>query len=231
MKIHRFIAPVGLSGDRVTITDPELVHQINRVLHLAVGEQVLFGDGTGVEVLAELETVSKSLVEARILSRQQNTNEPEKAVTLYLSILKKDNFELAVQKAVEVGVTTIVPMLTDRTVKIGLNAARIQTIIREAAEQSGRGIIPTLGEVLTFEEAVAKHTGSTAILFDLSGTIVSNEDWQKAEALFIGPEGGFSETEVARARTQGLLIGSLGALTLRGETAAIVGTYRVVHSI
>ncbi len=233
MKIHRFIAPLEVVDDTLTIRDTELVHQINRVLKLRVGEHVVFGDGTGTEVLTTLTTVSKSLVEAHVLERQKNTNEPEKAVTLYLAILKKDNFELAIQKAVEIGVSTIVPVITDRTVKTGINTERITTIIKEAAEQSGRGKLPELREAISFQEALAeaRQGQDASIFFDLGGEPLTSELSSRATSLFIGPEGGFSEDETAQATEAGLTPTSLGSLTLRGETAAIVGSYRVVHGI
>ncbi len=231
MKIHRFIAPVDIFQETIEITDSELVHQINRVLKLEAGEQVMIGDGTGHEALAVLETVSKSLVVARVLSQSVNQNEPSKLVTLYLAILKKDNFEVALQKAVEVGVNTIVPILSERTVKVGVKEERIQTIIKEAAEQSGRGIVPKLAEPISFDEALSLIDPKKTILFDLTGTEPTTEVWQQSESLFIGPEGGFTDKEVTSARDKGCTIATLGSLTLRGETAAIVGTYRVVHSI
>ncbi len=231
MKIHRFIGPIDTSKDRIEIRDQELVHQINRVLKLRVGEQVIFGDGTGSEALTELETVSKSLIEAKVLSHNQNENEPAKSVTLYLAILKKDNFELAIQKAVEIGISRIVPVLTERTVKIGINEERIKTIIREASEQSGRGIIPILDAAITFDEALAQCSPAETFFFDLTGQPFESSQTAKATALFIGPEGGFSPEEVAAAKEKGCLIANLGPLTLRGETAAIVASYRIIHSI
>lgn len=231
MKIHRFIAPLEIAHETLTIQDTELVHQINRVLKLRVGEQVLFGDGTGAEVLTTLTTVSKTLVEAQVLKHQTNTNEPQKSVTLYLAILKKDNFELAIQKAVEIGVTHIVPLLTERTVKIGINTERITAIIKEAAEQSGRGKIPALHEARSFEDALAEAGKETSVFFDLGGEPLTAAISSRATNLFVGPEGGFSEDEAEQARKTGLTPTSLGQLTLRGETAAIVGSYRVVHGI
>ncbi len=231
MKIHRFIGPIDISKAKIEIRDQELVHQINRVLKLRVGEQIIFGDGKGSEALSVLETVSKSLIEAKVISHTQNENEPTKAVTLYLAILKKDNFELAIQKAVEVGITRIVPVLTERTVKIGVNEERMKTIIREAAEQSGRGIVPELTEPLSFEKALNETIPEETFFFDLTGESFDQGRTSKATALFIGPEGGFAPEEVALAKGKGCLIANLGPLTLRGETAAIVASYRIIHSI
>lgn len=231
MKIHRFIAPLETSGSILTIRDPELVHQMNRVLKLRVGEQVLFGDGAGNELLTTLTTVSKTVVEATILERQINQNESQKHVTLYLAILKKDNFELAIQKAVEIGVSTIVPLITERTVKMGINTERLQIIIKEAAEQSGRGLLPALKEPITFEEVLHELKPETTVFFDLGGVVLDKERATRATSLLIGPEGGFSEAETTQARELGFTAASLGPLTLRGETAAIVGSYRIVHGM
>ncbi len=231
MKIHRFIGPIDISKAKIEIRDQELVHQINRVLKLRVGEQIIFGDGKGSEALSVLETVSKSLIEAKVISHTQNENEPAKSVTLYLAILKKDNFELAIQKAVEVGIARIVPVLTERTVKIGVNEERMKTIIREAAEQSGRGIVPELAEVVTFEQALAECQADETFFFDLTGESFEQTTTAQATALFIGPEGGFTPEEVTVAKEKGCLIANLGPLTLRGETAAIVASYRIIHSI
>lgn len=231
MKIHRFIGPIDISKAKIEIRDQELVHQINRVLKLRVGEQIIFGDGKGSEALSVLETVSKSLIEAKVISHTQNENEPTKSVTLYLAILKKDNFELAIQKAVEVGIARIVPVLTERTVKIGVNEERMKTIIREAAEQSGRGIVPELAEVVTFEQALAECQADETFFFDLTGESFEQATTAQATALFIGPEGGFTPEEVTLAKEKGCMIANLGPLTLRGETAAIVASYRIIHSI
>ena len=228
MKIHRFIGDFTKNGTTVTITDKELVHQMNRVLKLSVGEHIVLGDGKGFEMEGVIETSAKSLIVIEVTGERENKNEPAKHVTLYLALLKRDNFELSVQKAVEVGVSKIVPMITDRTVKGSLNVERIETIIREAAEQSGRGIIPELSPVTEFKKAIADCDTKNAILFDLSGTDSAN-DISHTTDIFIGPEGGFTPTEVASAKDLGIHIGSLGSLTLRGETAAIVASYLAVH--
>ena len=226
MKIHRFIGDFTTTAATIEITTPELVHQMNRVLKLTPGETIIVSDGRGIDTEAMITEITKKNVLARIISIQRNPNEPKKHVTLYLAILKRDNFELSVQKAVEVGVSTIVPIITERTIKSGLNTKRIETIIREAAEQSGRGIVPKLGDTLTLTQAIAQCTPKETVLFDLSGKETS---YSKITSLFIGPEGGFSSVEVTLAHEHGITIGSLGALTLRGETAAIIASYQLVH--
>ena len=128
------------------------------------------------------------------------------------------------------GISTIVPITTERTVKTGLNVKRLETIIREAAEQSGRGIVPTLAPHLTLKDALATCNPKEALFFDLSGSLPTKSEFHHAGSLFIGPEGGFTPSEVDLARKNGCTIASLGPLTLRGETAAIVGSYLVVQN-
>lgn len=229
MKIHRFIGNFSITKNTVSLTDQELVHQILRVLKLRVGEKIIVSDGMGNEILGTIETILKTEVRLEIESKNTNLNEPQQFVTLYLSVLKKDNFELALQKAVECGISKIVPILTTRTIKQGLNEKRLQTILREAAEQSGRGIIPELTSVISFSEALSICNPKETILFDLSGTPLSTDSLLLTTNLFIGPEGGFETKEVEEARNIGVTIASLGKLTLRAETAAIITSYLFTH--
>ncbi len=229
MKIHRFIGTFSITKNTVSITDPELIHQISRVLKLRMGEKIFIGDGKGNEILGVIETILKTEVRLEIESKSVNSNEPKRFVTLYLSILKKDNFELALQKAVECGISKIVPVLTTRTIKQGLNVKRLQTILREAAEQSGRGIIPELAPAISFSEALSICNPKETILFDLSGSPISANCLLLTTNLFIGPEGGFEPKEIDEARNLGVTIANLGELTLRAETAAIVTSYLFTH--
>lgn len=227
MKIHRFIGTFAPQGATIRITEKELVHQISRVLKLEPGEHVILSDGNGSEWQGMLSLVSKGEVIVSEVALHLNSNEPAREVTLYLAILKKDNFELAIQKAVEVGVCRIVPIITERTVKSGINTVRLETIIREAAEQSGRGRLPVLEPIASFQEALKNVLPSESVLFDLSGT--SFADKPTYSSLFIGPEGGFAPEEIMEAKNRGLAIASLGALTMRGETAAIVASYLITR--
>lgn len=234
MKIHRFITDIVLKEGRVTIDDPNLASQIGRVLRLAVGDVVILGDGTGKEGCGQIARLGKNIVEVDVQEISENTNEPTHETVLYVAILRRENFETVVQKATEVGVTEIIPLITARTVKQGFKQDRLEKIIREAAEQSGRGVVPLVHEPLTFQEALAHAQGNAkTFFFDIGDEVTPFDTFAHVEqgrhGLFIGPEGGWSAEESAHAREADLTIASLGPLTLRGETAAIVASYLVVR--
>jgi 16S rRNA (uracil1498-N3)-methyltransferase len=231
MKIHRFIGQYDLSGNTVEILDPQIIKQIRGVLKLEVGEKISLSDGKGTEALVSLLLVSNDKIEGSIDSIETKVH-TDKKVHLYLAILKKENFELAVQKAVEAGVSSITPVITERTVKTGLNMERLEKIILEASEQSGRSIVPTLSPILNFEPALAFGLGSEEkVIFHLVDQKYKANQKAKSASIFIGPEGGFTEKEISLAKLASYDVASLGSLTLRGETAAIIATYRAVNSI
>ena len=199
------------------------------VLRLQIGEKIILGDGKGIEAEVTLEKIAKNKIIGRI-NKNVSARTPlaGRTVNLYLAILKKENFELVVQKAVEVGVSNIIPIITERTIKTGLNIERLKKIILEASEQSGRSIVPTLSPILDFKDALKQGTG---IIFHLGAEDYLPDKNAKEVSIFVGPEGGFTEKEVDLAKSSGYTVASLGPLTLRSETAAIIATYRVVSGI
>ncbi len=236
MKIHRFIGEYDISKEEVAITDPKTIKQIRSVLRLEKGDQITLSDGKGKEAQITLEFLSNDT----IIGKASRTNGPAstegfseaRKVNLYLAILKKENFELAVQKAVECGVSTITPIITERTIKTGLNIPRLEKIILEASEQCGRATLPELFEIFDFSEAI-NGEAEEKIIFHTDKNTKDYAPGLEASSvnIFIGPEGGFTEKEITLAKEHGYTPASLGNLTLRGETAAIIATYRAVYKI
>lgn len=230
MKLQRFFNNFDFSKKHLRIFDKEVVNQLRKVLRLKVGEQLFLCDGKGSEALCRISNFKKGVIEVEIGEVSQNQNEPAVHVTLYCSILKRSNFELVVQKATEVGVSEIVPLICKRTVKLKTRKQRLEKIIKEAAEQSGRGVLSKLHEAMTFQESL-EHASKNDVnyLFDKDGEHLSlnNEAIQQCNniGLFIGPEGGWDESEINIAKEKGFKVISLGKLTLRSETAAIVAVY------
>ena len=228
MRYHRFIGKFNLEHDLINVTDLHLISQWHSVLRLKTGDKVILSDGKGTESEAVIEDMNKKSTTLAILTRNKIIRGTQKEVVLFASLLRRENFEIVVQKATEIGVSKIVPLLTERTVKIGFNKTRLEKIILEASEQSGRTIMPELSEPIPFDEAIAAIDPAHTVLFDGSGTYVEEKGFLSKLSsvnLFIGPEGGFGDKEVSRAKDHGCTIASLGDLTLRAETAAIVVCY------
>lgn len=239
MKLHRFIGEFDLSQNIVEITNLKNIKQIKGVLRLGVGDFLILCDGKGREAKVEIIEMGKTHISTKIIEKTKKENNSNK-VSLYLAILKKENFELAIQKVVEIGVNEIIPIISERTVKTGLNIERLNKIIREASEQSGRTILPTLYPTLKFEDAIQdSKKKQEKIIFHTENykglLFVDKKEKHKGlpfveSSIFIGPEGGFTEKEINFAIENGYKIESLGENTLRAETAAIVATYKVLNS-
>ncbi|MFA6407312.1 MAG: RsmE family RNA methyltransferase [Candidatus Paceibacterota bacterium] len=230
MKLHRFIGDFDFSHSILRVTERDFVEQVISVLRLARGEELILCDGKRNEVRGKILTYEKGFVEIEILEKKRNEAESECEVTLYLSILKKSNFELAAQKATEAGVTHLTPVLSTRTVKLNMPEARISQIMKEASEQSGRGVVPQIHKAIDFDMALEHAKQNDAnLLFDSSGNsmhhILPTLQDARRIGIFIGPEGGFDPEEVSRAKEKGFKIGNLGKRTLRAETAATIATF------
>ncbi len=225
MKMHRFfIAPGMIEGGVIRIEDAALLHQLKDVLRFKPNDTVLFLDGTGKEYTAVIAELSPKFLRAEIAETRMNDHEPKLRITLYQSLCKKDKFEWIVEKGTEVGVAAFMPVQASRSEKLGLNRERVERILREAAEQSERGIVPTLGDTISFSEALDSAEGEK-ILLDGSGKSVRTFDLRHSTDrlnLFVGPEGGWTPEELALAREKGAKIVSIGPRVLRTETAGMV---------
>lgn len=231
MKLHRFFGDFSFATARIQSADLTLIHQLKNVLRIEIGEEIILCDGRGREAVATLTRLDKNEAEFEVVKLHKNENEPARAITLYCAILKRENFEWVAQKATEIGVKKIVPIRTAHTVKLDLHEERIQKIIKEAAEQSGRGIIPELVSITEFSDAVAhSKENDVNIIFDAAGSVLNAGKIKKNSiGIFIGPEGGWSEMELAEAKKAKFSMMSLGDLTLRSETAAIVSAYTILY--
>lgn len=234
MKWHRFLIKEDLGHPQVKIINENLIHQWRSVLRFGVGDKlILFNEG-GVEVKAEFTNINNELAELKVIEKIELNKGNGRKVYLYLAQIKQSNFELAVEKATEVGVANITPLITEHTVKLGFRRERLEKIIKEASEQSGRTSVPSLNEPIKFADALIEAKSHGHIVFcDPSGpnlnSIPSNTSIPSITCIFIGPEGGWSQGELALAREHDVKIVSLGQTILRAETAAIVVSYAQVH--
>ena len=203
---------------------------IGGALRMTAGESLTLCDGKGTDYACTVIAVEKERVTLSVDAAAPSYSEPSLAVTLYMGLPKGDKMELIIQKAVELGVTAIVPVATARCiVKLdGKDAAkkqvRWQKIAAEAAGQSGRGIIPVVETPISWKAALARfETEKTLLCYEGGGApigkLVSPAD--TALSLVVGPEGGFDPTEVEAVLQAGGKIATLGPRILRCETAPL----------
>ncbi len=230
MKIHRFINNFKKEGSLIKITDPKIFHQLKKVLKIKSGEVVILSEGNGIDFSTKLKTFGKDFVEFEILEERENQNEPKRKIFLFAAILKRENFEFIIQKGTEIGVEEFFPIITERTVKLDLNLERLRKIAKEASEQSGRGIVPLVNPPLSFADSLQKcrELGFAVILNQNGKEIERFKDSLKTNSvigIIIGPEGGWSPREIEEAEKFGIPALTLGRLTLRAETSAILGAF------
>ena len=216
-------------GETATLTGADARH-LAGALRVTVGEPITLCDGAGTDYACTVTAVDRETVTLSVAAATPSEAEPTLAVTLYMGLPKGDKMELIIQKAVELGVTAIVPVATARSI-VRLDAKdgakkqqRWQKIAAEAAGQSGRGIIPAVEAPLSWKQALARfETENTLLCYEGGGQpigrLVSPAD--AALSLVVGPEGGFDPTEVEAVTAVGGRIATLGKRILRCETAPL----------
>ncbi len=233
MRLHRFIRPIDLTAIQISLVDSSLRHQLSRVFRMNVGDELLLCDGNNQEARVRITTITKKEVVVEVLERYQAPHVLQRKIVLYLSIIKHDHVDLVVEKATELGVMTIVPVVSARTIKKSVRIDRLQSIVREAAEQCGRGTVPSVEPVVSLKEAFEQANACTVRLFcDMGGEPMGSalKEHLDSIALFIGPEGGWTDEERMLAKEKGCRTVSFGSLVLRAETAAIVGVYELASN-
>lgn len=229
--MHRFFIPPGwIKPDRVSLAG-EPAHQIRHVLRLKMKDHIILLDNSGREYEVEIDRMGADLIEGRVVGQGWSASEPKVKVTLYQALLKAAKFEFILQKGVELGVSTFVPLVSERCVvrKPAENKlARWRKIIQEAAEQSGWGRLPVLHPVVTFRETCDSARGASFLLWEEERNrslprILKEPPFRASPTInvFIGPEGGFPPSEVAYAESRGIVPVSLGHRILRAETAGL----------
>ncbi len=225
-KIHRFLVTQPPFGPSIIIEDTDLVHLIKNVLKLNVGEKcIVFSDG-GSDYLSTIEVIEKKSITLNIESIIPKKNIPKK-ITACISITKRDNFELVVQKLTEIGIKTIVPIISEHTIKQSIRIDRLQKISDEALEQSGGSSRVNISEPETLLISLEKRKDLSQYYFDMGGGKLSSVS-EKELVFYIGPEGGWSEEDNTLFKEHGVKTCSLGETVLRAETAAIIASYKLI---
>lgn len=232
-----FADNLGNTGDTHIITGEDAAH-ITKSLRMAVGEVITICDSQKKEHLCRIEKINSDGVLVRIVSKEECNHEPTVHLTIYFALTKGDKPETVIQRCIELGVSEIVPVLTDRCVSrpdaksSEKKHKRYQKIAMQAAMQSRRGIIPDVRPLTELKNIAAElNTYDKTILFYEGGgeplrKLITQED--KNIAMIIGPEGGFEEREVEFLTKNGAAAATLGKRILRAETAPIAATAAIM---
>lgn len=204
-------------------------HYLGKVMRIGAGDAVILCDDQTGEWVARVAEVGKRAV---IVEVEQQTRLREDVPDFWLcaALLKKPNFDLVLEKATELGVAKVVPVVTRRCVADKLNPERARTIMTEAAEQCARTALPGLGDTVKLDHLLRDWPEGRALFFadENGGMPVATAFLQAGKApaaLLVGPEGGFDEAERAAIRAHPATVAiALGPRILRGETASIAGT-------
>lgn len=235
-----FIDPSQMTGDSVTLTGENATHA--KVLRLKTGEKVLVCDGQGNECECTVNQITPDQVLLHVESCRQSTTEPAVKVSIYMAFPKADKLEHVIQKATELGACEIVAFPSARCVSrpdeksLKKKLERWQKIAASAAEQSGRGVIPQVITLGSYDAALQRAAQSDlAILFyenEKATTLrmALESGTYSTVSLLSGPEGGLEEAEVERAKNTGLQICTLGSRILRCETAPLCGLSAVMYA-
>lgn len=221
-------------GDTAVLTGEDARH-IALSLRMRPGEKLTLCDGKGFDYHCLIEEVRAEQVLARVVDKERSGSEPSVFITLYQGVPKGDKFETIVQKAVELGVGDIVPVMMSRCVSrpeekaMEKKVQRWQKIAESAAKQSGRGRIPRVLPCVSYGTALKNARGDKILFYEGGGTPLTKLIAHPQEiSLFIGPEGGISGEEYEQAVAAGAMTATLGPRILRTETAPLAALAAVM---
>lgn len=229
MRIPRLYVDRILEPDQKFELTDSLFHYVTKVLRLNEGQSLVLFNGDGCDYPSEIAQISKKKAEVIVESQLALNVESPLEIHLLQGVSKGDRMDYALQKSVEVGVTKITPVTTENC-NVKLNEQRWQKkiehwqkIVISACEQSGRNVVPTVEPVVSFNQILSTNSDlQKIILSPRSSSYLSGlAKPQKGFMLFVGPEGGFSDTEIYNAEQRGFTGCNLGPRVLRTETAAI----------
>ena len=270
-----FVDPSAVMGAHIYMENREDLHHLGKVLRGRPGMEIDISDGDCWEYKTVLEELTEDCATLKIIDKQKFATEPVTRVTLYQGIPKAAKMETVIQKTVEMGVDTIVPVFMERTVVVekgnfGKKLDRWQKISAEAVKQCKRGIIPRVTESYDFDRMLAEladydmvicpyeneegltikdylrgvpAAGKSGRDFPPDGPAAGQEGEKSAQAsscpapqarrigLIIGPEGGFSDGEVARLKAAGAATVTLGKTILRTETAGLAALAMIMYEL
>ena len=235
-----FVAPEEMQADSLTLTGENAQHA--RVLRLKAGEEVLVCDGQGRECLCAVSGIGPGQVTLTVKTRQESETEAPVRVSVYMAFPKADKLEHVIQKATELGAYEIVAFPSARCISrpdeksLKKKLERWQKIAASAAEQSGRGRIPQVLTLGSYQEALdrAAQADKAILFYENERATTLRMAMEAGEhctvSLLTGPEGGLEEKEVKQAQDAGLQVCTLGKRILRCETAPLCALSAVMYA-
>ncbi len=238
-----FISPDAISGTTVNVPE-DISAQIRRVLRLKEDTVVCFLDNCGHLYESRIHYTDEKHLTAEIIGIKPAEGEPKVRISLYIGLTQREKFEWILQKCTEAGASRIVPMITERSLirkasDIAGKIERWEKILKEAAEQCGRGHIPEICSAVPFAKAAEEGSRADLALFcweeekqkTLRHLIDPKRNSIREISLMIGPEGGFSAEEAEIARKAGWESVTLGERIYRMETAAIASVILTLYEV
>ena len=229
--MHRFYHSNPLDLNQIIILDEFSSHHALRVMRVKVDDFLILFNGDGFEYRGRVRDINKKTINVEILSKEKNNSESPININLFQSISSNEKMDMVIQKATELGVSSIQPIFTSRsTIKLSLDRTKKRVIHWKqvsisACEQSGRSKIPTIKSPIEFDQ-ISKgiKTNSLNLLLHPDNLEESSNlpnEYSGDINIFIGPEGGFSQDEVLLLKKQNCINIQLGPRILRTETAPL----------
>ena len=214
-----YVNPLNVNGSTFQLDKAESNHA-TRVLRLKQGDEICLLDGAGIGYHAKIKSIGKN-VSGTIKESLHDLGENKYSVILAPALIKRDRFELMLEKATELGVNEIQPLTFERCVKKTMNFERSQKIVISSAKQCRRSRFPVLHEPIDIKRLLKNTDGQ--LISGLMGAdkSLSELELDKNVTVIIGPEGDFTENEIGQMKNAGVLFFNLGGRRLRAETAAL----------
>jgi 16S rRNA (uracil1498-N3)-methyltransferase len=223
-------------GNKTKLTDslwydnPGFVHQLGKVLRAKLGDKVVLFDGVSLDRMYKIAEITPHAVHLKHVTDMARKI-PNKNIYLLWSLLKKDKNDWVLQKSTELGVRHFIPIITERTEKMGFDIERAVKIVIEAAEQCGRSDIPTIREPIHITKAIEELKNKVHLFYCEQDSKIPNtsHDIPDSVGVLVGPEGGWTETELQTFEATHVAPLNLHDFTLRAETACITAVAKLVQ--
>ena len=237
-----FVDTDAISSDKIILTDDNMHHLVN-VLRHRVGDEVTVSDSSGFDYICSIVEINKDSVILKITDKTKNASEPLVKISLFQGVPKGDKLSLIVEKCVEAGVFEITPVDMARCVSklskkdFAKKKERLDKISLSASKQSGRGIVPNVNHLISFNEFLDLKDEFDLVIFpyeDEKNTslkeVIKNFKGEKI-AVIIGPEGGFSKEEAEKIIANNISSVTLGNRILRTETAGMATIFNILYEL